>query len=290
MSENAEASNVGAGRGAVLNHQPTTVAIEPPHGADGGVHHILSPIVVRHLLLQTFLPQPIVLMLPLLDIDSNLRPERFGQNDDMSQLGSIGGNILTLGHDGGGNAPNNWPGIQNGLPACDGRLGLIARIAEPPDHLLGANGPLIFRHIPAGRKQHQDKVAVFHPLRIQVRQHVGGPDPSLQVGRVHEREEEVSGADAVVSLPRFADAGIQRDPTIGRAEVGPIAQAEVCKHLLQLVLGDLAGSSLEGRPIRQGPACRKADRRGVEAARFLPAGGEYFAFVWHGDSALLALG
>ena len=125
---------------------------------------------------------------------------------------------------------------------------------------------------------------MFHPLGIQVRQHVGGPDPSLQVRRVYEGEEEIGGADAVVSLPRFADAGIQRDATIGRAEVGPIAQAEVCKHLLQLVLGYLAGSSLEGRPIRQGPAGRKADRSGIEATCFLPTGGEYFSFVRHGGS------
>ena len=68
-------------------------------------------------------------------------------------------------------------------------------------------------------------------------------------------------------LPRLPDATVQRDPAVGRSNVVAVPQVEICKHLLQLVLRYLAGSALQGGPVRQGPATRKADRGWVKVDR-----------------------
>mmetsp|Transcript_11152 Transcript_11152/g.24143 ORF Transcript_11152/g.24143 Transcript_11152/m.24143 type:complete len:251 (-) Transcript_11152:153-905(-) len=249
MTQNTKAGNVRARRCAIFDHETAAVSVQTSHGTNSSVHHVLREILRCSLLVETFLPEAIVLVSPLLYIDRNLSSERLGQNDYMAKLCSIRSNKFSFGNDRRGHTADDGPRIQYRLSTGYGGLSLIAGIFEPTYHLLRTDGTLVLGHIPTGSEEHQDKITMLHTLGIQIRKHIGGTDPTLQIWRIHEGEEKVRGGNAVVSLSRFAHAAVQRNPAVGRAEVEPVPQAKICKHRLQLVLRYLAGSSLERAPI-----------------------------------------
>ena len=67
----------------------------------------------------------------------------------------------------------------------------------------------------------------------------------LQIRRLDERKEEIGRGNAVVSLPGPPYAAIERNLTVARTQILPIPQVQGLQHFVQLVLGDLAGSSLQ---------------------------------------------
>eukprot|EP00978_Attheya_sp_CCMP212_P022730 scaffold68199_cov60-Attheya_sp.AAC.1 len=245
--------------GSMLDHETTRISIQASHGTHGLMHHIFCHLRRQHRLVLTLGPQFVLVSSPLVDIDGHLCSEGFGQDEDVSHLGSIGVDEFSVGHHGRGHAPNDGPWIEHGLSSRDGRVGFVTGFPKAPHHFPRANGPFGFGHIPTGSQEHEDKVTLVHSLRIEIRQHIGRPNASLQVGRIYEGKEKVRGGDNVMSLSRLANAAIQGDLAVPGPHVLTVAQSQILQEALQLLLRDLTGSSLEIRPRRQGPSLRKSN-------------------------------
>mmetsp|Transcript_17029 Transcript_17029/g.40822 ORF Transcript_17029/g.40822 Transcript_17029/m.40822 type:complete len:229 (-) Transcript_17029:263-949(-) len=226
MSQYPKSGNIRPCMSMMFYHYRSPMTIKTSHGAHRRVHHILGLLHRKNIPFRQLGPLGRSAYPPFVNIDGHLRPQRLRQHHNVAHLGPIALDVLPLRTNRRGHPADHGPGIQHRLPPRDRRPGLQARVVEPAHHLARANITIVLGHIPARREQHEHEIAVAHALGVQVAEDVGGPDPSLEVRAVHEREEEVGGAYAHVSLARGADGTVQGDSAVGRAEVLAVAEVE----------------------------------------------------------------
>lgn len=222
MSQKPKSCHVRRRVGVMFQHETATVSIESCHAAHGCMHHIAG-LFIRQESSALVRPFVVLTLFPLVDVDSDLRPQGFGQHQHIIDLGTVGTHKSIFRHDRRGDTPNDGPRVEDGLAARDGTPGLGAGIAKPADHLLGADRTLVLRHISARRQSSmssQSRNVPHTPLGLyRSLNTLAVPNPSLEVGRIHQGEEEVGRTDDDVTLRRFADAAIQRDPSIGGTQI-----------------------------------------------------------------------
>ena len=97
----------------------------------------------------------------------------------------------------------NGPRVHDALPASDDCLRLIRCIIEPPDHLTGHNLSVLRSHIDAHTENHEHMVHAVDSHGIDVTQSVAASNPTLHVGVVYKRVEEVCRRYQVLSWVVF---------------------------------------------------------------------------------------
>mmetsp|Transcript_12852 Transcript_12852/g.30055 ORF Transcript_12852/g.30055 Transcript_12852/m.30055 type:complete len:204 (+) Transcript_12852:706-1317(+) len=200
----------------VLCHDFGRETVELGHGSNRFVHHFLG-FRIRHQSLailavfQDPIPKPVVavffvLFPPFVHVDGNLGSQWFRKHQDISDPSAVGTHVLIARDHRSRNTPDDWPGIQHCLTTRHGSLGLRAGIAKPAHHEVGTDRPFLGRHVPRGCQQHENKIAMLHTLCVQIRQDIGGPNPTLQIRGVHQGEEEIGCTnDEMTTLARFAN-------------------------------------------------------------------------------------
>ena len=104
---------------------------------------------------------------------------------------------------------------------------------------------------------------------IEIAQDIGRPNSPLPIGGIDQRKEKIGRGNDKVPLSCLSHGAIEGDSSIRRSQILAIAQMQVCQHVLQFVLRNLAGSSFQGRPVRQLPTVRQANQGGVKIHRIL---------------------
>jgi hypothetical protein len=95
------------------------------------------------------------------------------------------------------------PWVHDALPASYESLSFIRSVIKPPDHLTSHYLSLLLCHLDAHSENHEHVVYAVDSHGIDVTDCVAASNPTLHVGVVHKRVEEVCRRDQVLSRVVF---------------------------------------------------------------------------------------
>uniref|UniRef100_A0A182KI61 Uncharacterized protein n=1 Tax=Anopheles christyi TaxID=43041 RepID=A0A182KI61_9DIPT len=134
---------------------------------------------------------PFRLVQPLVRIHGNLRSERFGQNQHVTNDSIVRHDEFVLLTDRRSYSTDSAPRINDTVATGHTRSSFQGGILKSTHYQRNHNVTLLLDHLRTDGKQHQHVVYLRHSHRVQIAQHVGARNLAHHVRIVYDRIEEV---------------------------------------------------------------------------------------------------